>query len=70
MNNQNFYNFPADFIQAVVDTLNNQPARESRILLNYIEQTCKQQDDKRAADTKEEELRLAVLASKEALTKE
>ncbi len=62
----NSYSIPADFLQAVVNNLNQQPALHSRELLNYIEQICKQQDAEKAQKEKEAEHREVLRAAEEA----
>jgi hypothetical protein len=57
MQNQQTYTFPADLVQAVISTLNQAPAYQTRGLLNALEQACTEQDkaaqDKAAADARE-----------------
>lgn len=43
------YTLPAPLLQAIVDYLNGQPAREVRDFLNIIEVACLQQDAQRKA---------------------
>lgn len=53
----NTYTFTAEFVQALVNNLNQQPAVHSRALLNHIETECSAQDK-----AKEEEAKAAFRA--------
>lgn len=51
MTNQTRYSLPAEVVQAIVNVLNDQPARVTRGVLNAIEAECLQQDQARAVQT-------------------
>ena len=57
------YALPQDLLQAIVSTLNQQPAGQVRPLLNAIEQTCLAQDqaEKAKADAEAREALKAEL---------
>jgi hypothetical protein len=47
MNEKPTYTIPADVLQAIVQTLEELPAKQTRHLLNFIEHTTKEQDQAR-----------------------
>lgn len=57
------YTLPADLLQAIVSTLNQVPAGQSRQILNAIEATCTEQDkaEKDKADAQAREALRAEL---------
>lgn len=62
------YTLSAPLVQAMVDVINQQPARQVRELLNLIEAECKRQDDAAAQaerERREAELRAEWLAQQQ-----
>lgn len=55
------YTIPENLLQAIVGTLNQMPAAQSRAILNALEAECARQDKERA-DQAEADKRAAILA--------
>ncbi len=58
------YSIPTNLLQAIVNILNEQPARVTRDILNAIAHICAEQDKNSESSAKAKEIAEAIEASK------